>query len=102
MYLNQRIPDRAKTNRHQIDSHHRQRPDRLLAYFRRQLPSATEHINDHGVWLDEFTLNKKVGNARSVDVFITKPNKEVGVLLNQEQQVIVELLTVELLSPTDN
>jgi len=78
------------------------RPDKLLAYYRRQLPSATQHSDEHGVWLDDFSIDRKKGNARSVDVFISKPNRDVGILLGQEQQVIVELLTVECLPQPDN
>jgi hypothetical protein len=78
------------------------RPDKVLAYFRRQLPSAAQHLNDHGVWLDDFNLDRRSGDLRSVDVFISKPNKDVGILLNQEQQIIVELLIVAALSQADN
>lgn len=73
----------------------RARPDRIAAYFRRQLPAVTVRINDRGAWLDEFSVAKKSGLMRSVDVLISKPNKDLGMLIDQEQQVILELLTVE-------
>jgi hypothetical protein len=78
------------------------RPDKVASYFRRQLPSAAQHTSDHGVWLDDFSLDRRKGSARSVDVFISKPNRDVGILLDQEQQVIVEILSVETLSQADN
>jgi hypothetical protein len=87
---------------HYIRIERRARPDKLVAYFRRQLPSAGEHSDEHGIWLDDFSFDRKTRNARSVDVFITKPNKDIGILLGQEQQVVVELLTVECLSQDDD
>jgi len=77
------------------------RPDKVAAYFRNQLHSAVRHVSDHGVWFDDFNLDKRKGNMRSVDVFIGKPNKDVGIVLDQEQQVTVELLAVEALPPRD-
>jgi hypothetical protein len=78
------------------------RPDKVLAYFRHQLPSAARHLSDHGVWVDDFSMDKRRGHLRSVDVFISKPNKDADMPLDQEQQVIVELLTVEALPQGDN
>ena len=78
------------------------RPDKVAAYFRHQLPSAVRHVSDHGVWFDDFNLDKRRGNMRSVDVFIGKPNKDVGIVLDQEQQVTLELLVVECVPRADN
>jgi hypothetical protein len=72
------------------------RPARLLAYYRRQLPNCGEHVNQRGVWLDAAAVDKQRGAARSVDVLITKPNKDVPIVLSEEQQVIVEILSVEI------
>ena len=60
------------------------------------------HVSDHGVWFDDFNLDKRRGNMRSVDVFIGKPNKDVGIVLDQEQQVTLELLVVECVPRADN
>ena len=87
---------------HYVRIERRARPDKVLAYFRHQLPSAARRVNDRGVWLDDFSMDRKRRSLRSVDVFISKPNKDVGMLLDQEQQVIVELLAVESLSQADN
>jgi hypothetical protein len=87
---------------HYVRMERKARPDKVAGYFRRQMPAAAQHINDHSVWLDEFAIDKKTGRARSVDVFVSKPNKDVGIVLDQEQQVIVEILTIECLPQTDN
>ena len=42
------------------------RPDKILAYFRRQLPSAARHVTEHGVWVDDFSTEKRKGHLRSV------------------------------------
>ena len=75
------------------------RPDKILAYFRRQLPSAARHVTEHGVWVNDFSTEKRKGHLRSVNVFISKPNKDADMPLDQEQQVIVDLLAVEALPP---
>ena len=78
------------------------RPDKLLAYYRRQLPSGSQHADEHGVWLDEFSFDRKKGTTRSVDVFIATLSKDVDLALDQEQQMIVEILAVEVVPQTAN
>jgi hypothetical protein len=71
------------------------RPDKVAIYFRHQLPSAVRHVSDRGIWLDDFSMDRRKGSMRSVDVFIGKPSKDVGVVLDQEQQLTIELLAVQ-------
>jgi hypothetical protein len=74
----------------------RARPAALLAYYRRQLPNCNEHGDQHGIWLDAFATDKQRGAARSLDVLITKSNKDAPLVPGEEQQLIVEILSVEV------
>ena len=44
---------------HYVRIERKARPDKVLAYFRRQLPSAAQHVNDHVVWLDDFSMDRR-------------------------------------------
>jgi hypothetical protein len=70
------------------------RPSRIAAYYRRQLPGAQEHVTKDDFWLESLT---RAGNGawRSVDVLMTKPKDNVPGAADQEQRVLVELVTVE-------
>jgi hypothetical protein len=70
------------------------RPTALLAYYRRQLPHCQEHAVPQGVWLDAL-LPAGESAARSIDVLITRPNKDHSSLADQDQRLIVEILAVE-------
>lgn len=72
------------------------RPVRLLAYYRSQLSNCSEHNNQHGYWLDALTIDKQRGVAYSVDVVISKRNKDVPLVANEEQQLTVEILFIEV------
>jgi hypothetical protein len=72
------------------------RPTSLLAYYRRELPTCGEHGNPFGVWLDAFTVDKERRAVQSIDVLITKLNKDDPMILRQEQEVVVEILTIEI------
>jgi hypothetical protein len=71
------------------------RPLKVLAYYRRQLPDCEEHRVEQGVWLDALTPTNAGGAARSIDVLITKANKNIPALADQEQRLIIEILTIE-------
>ena len=71
------------------------RPQKVLAYYRRQLPDCEEHRIEQGVWLDGLTTTGESGAARSIDVLIAKANKNLPPLADQEQRLIVEVLAVE-------
>lgn len=71
------------------------RPSAILAYYRHQLPSAEEQRSEHGAWFDSLSVDKGQRSARSIDVLIHKPNKDVPILLNQEQPLLVDILVVE-------
>jgi hypothetical protein len=58
------------------------------------LPGAQEHVTKDDFWLESLT---RAGNGawRSVDVLMTKPKDNVPGAADQEQRVLVELVTVE-------
>lgn len=70
-------------------------PGRVLAYYRRQLPNAAERPIPNGLWLDTLETLKEEQKSRSIDVFLTKASASVPGLLDQEQELTVEILTVE-------
>ncbi len=70
------------------------RPLRVLAYYRRQLPDCEERRIEQGVWLDALTTGEG-GTARSTDVLITKANKNLPALADQEQRLFIEVLAIE-------
>ncbi len=72
----------------------RVRPTALLAYYRRQLPHCQEHAVPQGVWLDAL-LPAGESAARSIDVLITRPDKDHPSHADQDQRLIVEILAVE-------
>jgi hypothetical protein len=71
------------------------RPQKVLAYYRRQLPDCEEHHIEQGVWLDGLTTTGESGAARSIDVLVAEANKDLPPLADQEQRLIVEVLAVE-------
>ncbi len=70
------------------------RPLKVLAYYRRQLPDCEEHRIEQGIWLDALTATGE-GGARSIDVLITKANKNLPAIADQEQRLIIEVLAIE-------
>ena len=71
------------------------RPLKVVAYYRRQLPDCEEHRVDQGVWLDALSAVGDGGTARSIDVVITKASKDLPAVADQEQRIIIEVLTIE-------
>lgn len=70
-------------------------PAKVLAYYRRQLPKGDEHAIAGGLWIESLDAAGEEGNARSIDVFLTKASASVPGLVDQEQELTVEILTVE-------
>jgi hypothetical protein len=67
---------------------------KVLAYYRRQLPDFEEHRLEQGVWLDSLSATSD-GGTRSIDALITRANKSLPSLADQEQRLIIEVLTIE-------
>jgi hypothetical protein len=72
------------------------KPSLIASYYRRQLTGCGEHTDERGVWLDALMTDKQRGAVQSVDVLITKPKKDTPLVLNEEQQLIVEILSVKV------
>jgi hypothetical protein len=70
------------------------RPLKVVAYYRRQLPDCEEHRIEQGVWLDALSPTSE-GSTRSIDVLITRANKNLPSLADQDQRLIVEVLAIE-------
>ncbi len=74
----------------------RARPARLLAYYRHQLPNCKEHTIQGGTWLDMIARTDEEGTVRSTDVLITPSNTSLSNFSDQEQRLIVEVLSIRV------
>jgi hypothetical protein len=75
----------------------RTRLAKMQSYYRRQLKLCETHPVQHGVWLD--SLAAESGRRRSVDVFITVANPDSQRLPDDEQKLIIEILSIETRDP---
>jgi hypothetical protein len=78
---------------HYVRSQEKTTPVNVLAYYRRQVFTGKEHILADGRWIDSVVIDKE--RTRSVDVLVTKTSNSVLGPLNQEQELTVDILTIE-------
>jgi hypothetical protein len=74
----------------------RTKPARLATYYRRQVKSCIEHPLSDGLWLDVLTEMKKEDRTRSIDVLITRAKTGATPSANEEQELTVEILSIEI------
>jgi hypothetical protein len=67
-----------------------------LNYYRRQVKSCIEHTLPDGLWLDGFVELKEEESVRTVDVLITCPKTDVLKSVAEEQELTVEILSIEV------
>lgn len=84
---------------HYVRIEEKARPAKLLGHYRRQLGSCEMRPLDHGVWLDKLSAGGGVGWRSSLDVLIRSANPESRRLPEEEQKVIVEILSIEIRDP---
>jgi hypothetical protein len=72
-------------------------PSKVLAHYRGQLPDRKEHPLSDGWWLDSLTRDQERNSVCSIDVLLTKAKANAAIRspADQEQLLIVELLSVE-------
>jgi hypothetical protein len=70
-------------------------PVKVLAYYRRQVPEARQRALTGGGWIDSVAIDKTGSSIRSVDVLVAKATNSALGLPNQEQELTVDILTVE-------
>lgn len=70
-------------------------PAKVLAYYRRQMTKGDEHAIPGGLWIETLDAIKEGDTVRSIDVFLTKASVNVPGLIDEEQEITVEILTVE-------
>jgi hypothetical protein len=70
-------------------------PVKVLAYYRRQVPTSKEHALAGSDWLDSIVIDKERLRARSVDVLVAKAGQSDLGPANQEQELTVDVLTIE-------
>ncbi len=69
-------------------------PSKVTAYYRRQLPECQEHYFPGGIWIETIATDKSDAVLRSTDIFISKA-ASASEMNDQEQELIVEILTIE-------
>jgi hypothetical protein len=74
-------------------THEKAAPTNVLAYYRRQVLAGKDRTLADGGWIDSVVIDKE--RTRSVDVFVTKASKSVLGPPNQEQELTVDVLTIE-------
>jgi hypothetical protein len=67
-----------------------------LTYYRRQVRSCIERPIPDGLWLDGFVELKGEERLRSVDVLITCPTSSTLKSATEEQELTVEILSIEV------
>lgn len=80
---------------HYLRIEQRAKPKRVLGYYRRQLHGHEEHKIKQGVWLDSLASSSDKPLDQSIDVLITTPGTDNPGLVNSEQRLVVEILSVE-------
>ncbi len=74
---------------------HKAQPAKLLAYYRRQVPSCEQHLNEHGAWLEGAKKDTEGRYIESIDVLVSKSSKETAIMIDQEQPLTVEILMIQ-------
>ncbi len=79
----QRIEERAK-------------PSRPATYYRRQLKRCIEHSLPDGTWLDGLIEGGREEGVLSIDVLITHAGAAAGPPADEEQELTIQILSVDL------
>jgi hypothetical protein len=79
----------------------RMKPGKPLTHYRRQIKSCIERPMPDGVWLDGFIELKGENRLRSVDVMITCTANRTLKSVADEQELTVEILTIEVQRSSD-
>jgi hypothetical protein len=75
------------------------RPVTIYGFYRRQLKLCESRPLEHGVWLDSLSAGSSPGRKRSLDVLITAANPQASRLAEDEQKLVIEILSVEIRNP---
>ena len=70
-------------------------PSKVAAYYRRQLPECLEHAFPGCFWIEATSTDKTDAVTRSTDVIVSKASEAVPEMNDQEQELIVEILSIE-------
>jgi hypothetical protein len=70
-------------------------PLTVFRYYRRKVPNGKEHLLADVGWIDGVVIDKERGLASSTDVLVAKANKSVVGPPDQEQEITVDILTIE-------
>jgi hypothetical protein len=77
------------------------RPAKMLGFYRRRLTSCKERDIENGIALESLHTDIQSGQRRSLTVRIVQAMPEVPRLPNQDQPLIVEILSIEMNDPGD-
>jgi hypothetical protein len=73
---------------------------RLASYYQRQLRGSDEHVLARGAWIDDLSVDRETGLARSTDVFVQRYVDEPPVRSDARERLLVEILVVEAADPS--
>jgi hypothetical protein len=68
----------------------------VQAYYERTVKPHQAHRLSDGIWLDELVSSDKQGQARSIDVLVTRVNPKLDRPADEPQELTVEILAVEI------
>jgi hypothetical protein len=77
------------------------RPGKIVAYYRRRMRDPLERQLDEGYWLEGLERGSEPGRIRAVDVRITRAISGVPRLPDEEQPLVIDVLSVEIREPAD-
>jgi hypothetical protein len=76
------------------------RPSKLLVFFRRRVEDCVDREIEEGVWLEGLDDGSQPGRKRSIDVRIRRAVTGLPHLPDEEQPLVIEVLTVEINDPS--
>ena len=69
---------------------------RPASYYRRQMKGCMVHALPHGLWLDGLVEKAGGGDVQSIDVVITQAGDAAGPPADEEQEVTIQILSMDL------
>ena len=79
----------------------RTKPSRAAIYYHRQMMNCVVHSLPNGMWLDGLTENSGEGGVQTIDVVITRRSAAAGPPVDQEQELTIQILSMDLGSPRE-
>ena len=89
----------GSTQLHYVRIEEKARFTSVLGYYRRKFTSCRTHEIEQGTWLDNLRIGADPGRKSSIDVFITKIEDDPDRPNDEEEELIVEILSIDVKDP---